>query len=169
MIGCMIRLFARTALFLALAGSTVAPAAAGSSPGEDDLIARGRYLVKVAGCNDCHTPGYLLADGDAPVEQWLTGDAFGWRGPWGTTYGANLRLFMDALSEEEWVETARTLQRRPPMPWFNLNAMADEDLRAIYQFTRSLGDPGDPAPDYVPPDEEPETPYALFPSPPENN
>jgi hypothetical protein len=22
------------------------------------LIERGRYLAKIAGCNDCHTPGY---------------------------------------------------------------------------------------------------------------
>lgn len=159
----------RAFLVLGFAGSAVAPAGAGGPSGNEDLVARGRYLVKVSGCNDCHTPGYLLANGNVPVNRWLTGDSFGWRGPWGTTYGANLRLFMGVMSEDEWVETATTLERRPPMPWFNLNAMVEEDLRAIYQFTRSLGDPGDPAPDYVPPDEEPETPYALFPSPPENN
>lgn len=158
----------RTFLVLGFAGSAVAPASAGGPSGNEDLVARGRYLVKVSGCNDCHTPGYLPANGNVPVNRWLTGDFFGWRGPWGTTYGANLRLFMGVMSEDEWVETARTLERRPPMPWFNLNAMVEEDLRAIYQFTRSLGDPGDPAPDYVPPGEEPETPYALFPSPPEN-
>jgi mono/diheme cytochrome c family protein len=134
----------------------------------EDQVARGRYLVKVSGCNDCHTAGYLPANGEVPASQWLTGDGFGWRGPWGTTYGANLRLFMADLSEDEWVEAAKTLQRRPPMPWFNLNAMAEADLRAIYQFTRSLGDPGKPAPDYVPPGEEPKTPYAQFPSPPES-
>jgi len=52
------------------------------------------------------------------------------------------------------------------MPWFNLNTMDEADLRALYQFIRSLGDPGQPAPAYVPPGEEPKTPYALFPSPP---
>ena len=107
--------------------------------------------------------------GTLPENLWLTGDSFGWRGPWGTTYGANLRLFMGALSEDQWVEVAKTLENRPPMPWFNLNAMAEADLRAIYRFTRSLGDPGNPAPDYVPPDEEPEPPYALFPSPPKSD
>ena len=89
------------------------------------------------------------------------------RGPWGTTYGSNLRIFMSGLSEDDWVETARTLRSRPPMPWFTLNIMKEDDLRAIYRFTRSLGDPGNPAPQYVPPGEEPKTPYALFPSPPE--
>lgn len=49
---------------------------------------------------------------------------------------------------------------------FNLNAMKEEDLKAIYQFIRYLGPGGAPAPAYVPPDKEPGTPYALFPSPP---
>jgi hypothetical protein len=64
------------------------------------------------------------------------------------------------------VATARTLKRRPTMPWFNLNIMNDEDLKAIYQFVRYLGPGGEPAPAYVPPDQEPKTPYALFPTPP---
>src|SRR5688572_2915819 len=53
---------------------------------------RGRYLVRIAGCNDCHTEGYAFANGDIDESNWLTGDALGWRGPWGTTYAANLRL-----------------------------------------------------------------------------
>jgi len=55
---------------------------------------RGRYLVKIAGCNDCHTAGYAETAGKVPEKQWLTGDQLGWRGPWGTTYAANLRLYM---------------------------------------------------------------------------
>lgn len=129
-------------------------------------VERGRYLVKTSGCNDCHTPGYLLNDGKAPMKLWLTGDSFGWRGAWGTTYATNLRLVLDRLSEEEWVAMAKTLKRRPPMPWFNLNSMKDQDLRAIYQFVRYLGPEGEPEPAYVPPDREPEGPYALFPPPP---
>ncbi len=129
-------------------------------------VDRGRYLSKIAGCNDCHTPGYLLSEGKVPESLWLTGDRFGWRGPWGTTYGSNLRLFVNALTEEQWVAVARTLKARPPMPWFNLNGMHDEDLKAIYQFIRYLGPAGEAAPAYVPPDQEPKTPYALFPPPP---
>ncbi len=102
-----------------------------------------------------------------PEERWLSGDSFGWRGPWGTTYGPNLRLFISTMSEDEWVTTAKTLKRLPPMPWFNLNAMTKHDLRALYQFMRSLGEPGEPAPAYLPPDQMPNPPYALFPPPPE--
>ena len=57
-------------------------------------IERGRYIAQLAGCNDCHTPGYLLNNGDIPESRWLIGDTFGWRGPWGTTYPSNLRLFL---------------------------------------------------------------------------
>ena len=44
--------------------------------------------------------------------------------------------------------------------------MDETDLRALYQFIRYLGPAGKPAPAYVPPGQEPTTPYALFPSPP---
>jgi len=132
-------------------------------------VDRGRYLSKVAGCNDCHTPGYLISEGKVPEQLWLTGDSFGWRGPWGTTYASNLRLFVTAMTEEQWVNLARVLKARPPMPWFNLNVMQEEDLKAIYQFIRYLGPSGQAAPLYVPPDQEPTTPFALFPSPPKPN
>jgi mono/diheme cytochrome c family protein len=139
---------------------------AGESSTDSKLVERGRYIAQVSGCNDCHTDGYLPNNGKVPVDHWLSGSSFGWRGPWGTTYGSNLRLFMKDLSETQWIEAAHTLKRRPPMPWFNLNAMHDADLRALYHFVRSLGDPGVPAPAYLPPGEEPHTAYASFPAPP---
>ena len=156
-------------IFLGLAGIGFGASTAGTSRPDlnTEMIERGRYIAKIAGCNDCHTPGYLTSDGNVPEERWLSGDTFGWRGPWGTTYGPNLRLFISTMSEDEWVATAKTLKRLPPMPWFNLNAMTKHDLRALYQFMRSLGEPGEPAPAYLPPDQKPNPPYALFPSPPE--
>jgi len=130
------------------------------------LVARGRYLVKIAGCNDCHTARYTETGGAVPESDWLTGDDLGWRGPWGTTYAINLRLHMSAMTEEQWLTAARTVRARPPMPWFALRDMTDEDLRAIYQFVRSLGSRGGPAPAYVPADQAPPSPYVQFPAPP---
>ena len=157
------------ALVAGLAAS-VAIAAATSVAAErhvkDPLIARGRYVAVIGGCNDCHTPGYAMAGGKVDEKVWLTGDALGWRGPWGTTYPVNLRLYMQDLSEKEWVAKARHLQTRSPMPWFALNAMTDTDLRALYRFVRSLGPAGRPAPEYVPPTQEPKPPYVTFPAPP---
>jgi mono/diheme cytochrome c family protein len=129
----------------------------------DPLVARGKYVVSVAGCNDCHTPNFPVKGGEVPESEWLTGDALGWRGPWGTTYASNLRIYMQGLSEEQWIKTAKTLQARPPMPWFNVRRMSTTDLRAIYRYVRHLGPAGKPAPAYVPPDKTPPQPYVQFP------
>jgi mono/diheme cytochrome c family protein len=119
--------------------------------------------VSIAGCNDCHTPNFPMKGGEVPESEWLTGDALGWRGPWGTTYASNLRIYMQGLTEEQWIKTAKTLQARPPMPWFNVRRMSTTDLRAIYRYVRHLGPAGKPAPAYVPPDKTPQQPYVQFP------
>ena len=124
---------------------------------------RGRYIIKIAGCNDCHTVGYAEAAGKIPEQDWLTGDTMGWRGPWGTTYASNLRLYMQDLSEDQWIQVSRAVEFRPPMPWFVLREMTEQDLRAIYRFIRNLGPAGEPEPNYLPPDQEPPKPYILFP------
>ena len=129
----------------------------------DKHIERGRYLIRIAGCNDCHTANYAMRGGKVPEAEWLTGDALGWRGPWGTTFAPNLRLYMQDLTEEEWVDKARTLSTRPPMPWFNVNHMSRGDLRAIYRYVRQLGPAGKPAPEYMPPDKTPAQPFVQFP------
>lgn len=129
-------------------------------------IERGRYLVKTTGCNDCHTPGYAEKAGHVDESRWLTGDRLGWQGPWGTTYPPNLRLLVQNISAEEWLQIARR-PTRPPMPWFALRDMTDEDLLAIYTFARSLGPAGKPAPPFLPPGQEPSTPVVKVPPPPQ--
>ncbi len=150
-----------TLVGVALLGSHMVPLQAEEEGMES--IARGRYLVQIAGCNDCHTAGYLLANGAVPEEQWLTGDTFGWRGPWGTTYPVNLRLRLQEFSAEQWLKFAREFEARPPMPWYTLHLMTDADLLAIYRYVRHLGPAGTAAPAFVPPEQEPDPPYALFP------
>jgi mono/diheme cytochrome c family protein len=149
-------------LLLILAAAALAFPAVAQKPG-DAQIKRGRYLVEIAGCNDCHTPGYAPSGGKVPEAQWLLGDALGWNGPWGTTYATNLRLYMQDLTEEQWVKKARALNARPPMPWFNVRAMTSGDLRAIYRYVRSLKPLGTPAPAFLPPENSPPQPYVAFP------
>jgi mono/diheme cytochrome c family protein len=153
---------------LCVVTAVAATLAFGAQPrkASDPLVARGRYIVMTSGCNDCHTPGYAMSGGKVDEKQWLVGDALGWRGPWGTTYAVNLRLYMQTLSEKKWVADARHMQARPPMPWFALNAMTDSDLRAIYRYVHSLGPAGVAAPSYVPPTQEPKPPFVTFPAPP---
>ena len=126
-------------------------------------IERGRYLVKTAGCNDCHTPGYGLSAGAVEESKWLIGDSLGWEGPWGATYPISLRLFMQNLTVTQWVQIARQ-PARPPMPWFSLRDMTDEDLVSIFHYVRSLGVAGGPAPAYVPPGQVAQTPVVKFPA-----
>ena len=90
----------------------------------------------------------------------------GWPGPWGTTYPVNLRLYMAKLTQKAWIATARTVEARPPMPFWALNHMATGDLRAVYRYVRSLGPAGKPAPDFVPPGTPPKPPYVQFPASP---
>lgn len=130
---------------------------------DEASLKRGRYIAQIAGCNDCHTAGYAASGGKTPQKDWLMGDAVGWRGPWGTTYPTNLRLYLQDLTEEQWVKKAKNLKARPPMPWFALRDMQTSDLRAFYRFVRHLGPAGKPAPEYVPPDKTPSGPYIQFP------
>ena len=128
-------------------------------------VQRGRYLVQIGGCNDCHTPGYANANGKVDEKLWLTGDKLGWRGPWGTTYAPNLRLLVKTLGEDQWLMYVRR-EMRPPMPWYNLREMSERDLRAIYRYVKHLGPAGEAAPSYLPPDQQPKPPFVQFPTPP---
>ena len=128
-------------------------------------VKRGRYLVQISGCNDCHTPGYPESNGKVDEKLWLTGSPLGWRGPWGTTYATNLRLAAQKLTEAQWMQRARN-ELRPPMPWFNLRDMTESDVRVIYRYLRHLGPAGAEAPAYLPPDKEPKPPFVQFPAPP---
>ena len=123
----------------------------------------GRYLVKIGGCNDCHTPGFAMTNGASPAEpEWLTGDAVGFSGPWGVSYPSNLRLSFDNMDEEQFIEMARAGQGRPPMPWPSLKAMSDKDLKAIYAYIKSLGPKGEPAPAALSPGVAPNGPHIPF-------
>lgn len=146
-------------LLIALNGGTVA--LADDKTPDNKVIEHGRYLVTVSGCNDCHTPGYMEHGGAVPESEWLTGSPVGFQGPWGTTYPANLRLVAQSIPREQWVEHARK-STRPPMPWFNLRNMTDGDLLAMYDFIRSLGPKGEPAPAFAPPGQQVATPYFEF-------
>ena len=124
-------------------------------------VERGRYLARTAGCNDCHTPHYPEKAGDVPEREWLTGVPVGFQGPWGTSYPANLRLVLNDMTEAQWLARARQ-PMRPPMPWFALRDMSDDDLRAIYAYVRTLGPAGVPAPAAAAPGARVDTPYIVF-------
>lgn len=146
----------------AAADTKPAVAQAAAHPASTDTkVERGKYLVQIGGCNDCHTPGYAQSGGTMSTSDWLTGLPVGFRGAWGTSYPANLRLTIVGMSEDQWLQFARA-PRLPPMPWFNLKAMNDDDLRSIYRFIQSLGPKGERVPPAAAPGQPVATPFITF-------
>lgn len=138
--------------------------AAAPAAGNAQQVERGKYMVMIGGCNDCHTAGYGEADAKTPETDRLKGDVLGFRGPWGTTYPSNLRLTFGKMTEDQWLKYAKSLKTRPPMPWFNVQAMTDADLKAVYAYIKALpGAAGNPSPQFVPPDKAPKMPYVQWP------
>lgn len=122
-------------LLIAVAALGIAAGAAAKDP----VVERGQYLVSIGGCDDCHSVR------GTPDSQRLTGSSLGFSGPWGVSYPANLRLSADRLTLPQWL--ARTQAGGlPPMPWEALASMTTEDRTAVYQYLRSLGPAGTPAP-----------------------
>lgn len=148
-----------TLLGAAVVGILAFAAASHGTSSPDPLIERGHYLVAFGSCNDCHTPGWRESDGAIPVSRWLTGSNLGYRGPWGTSYPANVRLEFQQISEDQWLFMVHTRSGHWPMVWPDLRALSKNDQRAIYRFVRSLGPRGEEAPADIRPGVEPTTPY----------
>jgi mono/diheme cytochrome c family protein len=147
---------------MADAAPSTAEAEADADADAAESLAQGEYLVKIAGCNDCHTPGYMQAAGNVPKAQWLVGNPLGFHGPWGTTYAVNLRIKAAEMDEAQWVKYTGELHTRPMMPDFAVRAMRESDRIALHRFIRSLGPVGEPAPAYLPPGQTPPAPYVQM-------
>lgn len=143
------------ALFAMLQGSAAVAA------GDDATIERGRYLALIGACNDCHTVNWAESSGKVAEADWLTGSPIGWSGPWGTSYPANLRLVVQQMSEADWLARTES-ELLPPMPWFNLARMTQDDRLALYHYIRSLGPKGEAMPPALPPGAKATTPYFDF-------
>ena len=144
-----------------MAGAVLVAMPLGAFAG-DVSVERGRQVSMIGGCNDCHTVGYNESGGQIDPKTALKGNTVGWQGPWGTTFPANIRLIVQGKTEDEFVKYAKTFKTRPPMPYYNVNALDESDLRSLYQYVKSLGDPGDPAPEAVPPGVEPKFPFVVL-------
>jgi cytochrome c553 len=143
-----------------VASTSGGPYVAASSPEQ-----AGEYLTTLGGCNDCHTPQWAETNGNVPAANRFVGSPVGYRGPWGTSYAANLRLLTQRITEDQWVDILKTAAHGhgdPPMPWMNTRQMSDQDLRTIYRYIHSLGPAGQRTPRGVPPGQEPTTPYINF-------
>ena len=112
-----------------------------------DEVERGRYLVSLGGCNDCHTPGYFLGKPDKA--RFLGGSDVGLEVPgMGTFVGRNLSPDKDTglgnWTTEEIVTAFQTGVRpdgrvlAPIMPWRAYANLTKNDAQAIAAYLRSL-------------------------------
>jgi hypothetical protein len=84
--------------------SAISALPAAHSSENDERINHGRYLVKIGGCNECHTEGYARTFGKIPESEWMIGREWGEVGPWGTTFPVNVRLLVAEINEREWID-----------------------------------------------------------------
>ena len=137
------------------------------------LIERGRTLVGIMGCNDCHTPGGLYAQPDAKRE--LAGSEIGWKGPWGVSFARNLtpdlETGMGYWTEDEIVRAFKTgnkndgTQMLPPMPWLTTAKLTDADQHALALYLMSLPAISHHVPDALPPGKDYAGPTVVIPAP----
>ena len=152
----------RIAVLITAAAVAVIPAASSLAVDAGKVsVARGAQVAITGGCHDCHTAGYNESGGKVDPATALKGIALGWQGPWGTTYAKNLRLTVQPMTEDQFVAFAKAFTAMPPMPYYNVNALDESDVRSLYQYIKALGAPGAQVPDALPPGVKPKTPYTV--------
>jgi mono/diheme cytochrome c family protein len=114
---------------------------------QDARVARGRYLVSVIACSDCHTNGSLAGKPD--MAHFLGGSEIGFRIPsLGYFYGANLTPDSET-GLGSWttaqIVAAITQGVRPDgrilapiMPWHSFANMTPDDAESVALYLQSL-------------------------------
>jgi mono/diheme cytochrome c family protein len=152
---------AATTLFTATPSGAQQPAA-----GSNASVERGRYLVRITGCHDCHSPKVkgLTPDLDRSLsgrpsttplpspskdEVHASADLTAWQGPWGFSVASNLTPdpttgIGTRYNEASFIATMRTGKKpngtpiMPPMPSEVYQNMTDDDLKAIFAYLRTI-------------------------------
>jgi|SRR5208282_2071621 len=133
---------AATAVAVVAVTATLLPRARAESP-----VERGKYLVVLAGCNDCHTPGFFLGNPDNA--RYLGGSDVGFEIPGlGVFPGRNITPDKETGIGNwttEQIVTALTTGKRPDgrmlapiMPYPSFVNLTKEDALAIAAFLQSV-------------------------------
>ena len=128
---------ALAALCMPLAAQAADPAA----------VARGKYLVTIASCHDCHTPGYFLGKPD--MARYLGGSDVGFELPGlGVFLGPNLTPDKETgignWTDKQVIEAIQQGKRpdnrmlAPIMPYHAFANLTAQDAQAIVAFLRSI-------------------------------
>ncbi len=125
---------------------------------------RGKYLVSLGGCNDCHTPGVFLGKPD--FSRALGGSEVGFELPGlGVFHGPNLTPDKETGLGNwtaEQIVTAITKGQRPDgrelapiMPWQSFAVLTKEDAFAIAAYLKGLPQVKNKVPGPFGPNEKP--------------
>lgn len=104
---------------------------------------RGKYLVTIAGCSDCHTP--QDAHGQ-PLPGMDFAGGFILDGPWGRVASANITPDPTGISDFDpttFTQAMRTgyvkaRKLSQIMPWHTYRGMSEEDMDGIFAYLKTL-------------------------------
>ena len=155
----------------------------------ESMAERGEYLVKIIGCDHCHTPKKMTENGPVPdMDKWLmgypaesqlaminkaeielgkwllfNGDLTATVGPWGVSFSANLtpdqtgignwtfENFKKAMTEGKFKGLDDNRMLLPPMPWQSYTEMKEDDLKAIFEYLKTIKPISNLVPQAIPP------------------
>ncbi len=146
----------------------------GPSSTSQDPVKRGEYLVTLAACSDCHTPGSFLGKPD--MSKLLGGSDVGFAIPelgyfWGPNLTPDKETGLGNWSEQEILLALREGTRpdgrklAPIMPWMAYAKLSNDDAKAIVAYLKSLPPIANKSPGPFGASETPTAPYqaVIFP------
>jgi mono/diheme cytochrome c family protein len=102
-------------------------AAAAQEAADPDLVKRGEYLVTIGGCNDCHTPFTMGANGPEPdMTRMLSG------------HPQDIAITAPAVVSEPWIGATNATNTAHSGPWgvsFTANLTPDPDTGVLRDYT----------------------------------
>jgi len=160
----LFRIFACRSALAALLAAAIFMVPQGALQAQEGQLARGKYLVGLGGCNDCHTPGYFFGKPD--MARFLGGSEVGFEIPeLGVFYGPNLTpdaaTGLGTWSTDDIVAAITTGHRpdgrilAPVMPWRAFASLTRDDVQAIAAFLKSLPPVANKVPGPFGPSEKP--------------
>ena len=165
----------RSAIRIAAAAAIMMGALPLAAQAANTAVERGKYLVTIMGCTDCHTDGSLAGKPD--MKRYLAGSSIGFFIPdLGYFYGPNLtpdkETGLGGWTAKQ-VATALTTGVRPDgrelapiMPWRSYAHLTAKDALAMAAYLKSLPVVKNKVPGPFGPSEKPTSPYLNLVMPP---